>query len=165
MREYTIIFKDGLKKGLRNSKDNPKNIGALTLANGVFQEAGKLINIDELENFDISTIPACTFPFPQCFQLRNWCLICTPVNIYTYIDGVLTLIYTAVEGSTWTVADFYDFLVLTNGAEFLTLDPETGAWCEYDEAEISKCLCVCDVNGQLFVGGPDVSIGAGFLGD
>ena len=164
MKEYTIFYKDGLAKGLRSSEYNPRNEGALVFAQGVFQESKKLSNIPELATFDISTIEACTFPFPQCFQLRNWTLICTPTKIYTYDGTTLTLVYTAAEGSTWTVADFYDFLVMTNGQELITLDPEDGTWSAYLDCAVPFCLCLCDLNGQLFVGGPEVSISAGWLG-
>lgn len=164
MKEYTIFYKDGLAAGLRDSEYNPRNVGALIKAQGVFQESRKLSEIPELSSFDISTIDAQTFPFPQCFQLRHWIIICTPTKIYTYDGVTLTLVYTAVEGSTWTVADFYDFLVLTNGQELITLDPEDGSWSKYLDCAIPYCLCVCDLNGQLFVGGPEVTVSAGFLG-
>lgn len=165
MREYTIIYKDGLATGLRPSKHNPKNQGALTKADGVIQESRELFNLDELETFDISTLEACTSPFPQMFQLREWTVVCTPTKIYTY-DGVsLILVYTALEGSTWTFGDFYNYIIMTNGRELITLDPETGAWSKYLDTAIPECLCICDLNGQIFVGGPNVSISAGFLGE
>ena len=161
MREYTVTFKEGLTAGLRASSSVQRK---LVQADGVLRKSEELINLDELSTFDISSIEACTHPFPQIFQLRNWTLICTPTKIYTFDGTTLTLVYTAAEGSTWTIADFYRFLVLTNGNEYITLDPETGAWSKYLDAVISECLCVCDVNGQLFAGGPEVSVGAGFLG-
>jgi len=165
MYEYTLMVKDGLKAGLRASKNNPKNVGALVQATGTIQDTGKLVNIDELSTFDISTIEVCTFPFPQVFQLREWTLVCTPTKIYTYDGTTLTLVYTAEEGSTWTIGDFYNYLVLTNGRELITLDPETGDWSKYLDCAIPYCLCICDVNGQIFVGGPEVSVSAGWLGD
>lgn len=165
MQEYTIIFRAGIAKGLRNSRRNPKNVGALIQADGVYQKSGKLYNHDELETFDISVLGAQTFPFPQMFQLRSWTVICTPTKIYTYDGSTLTLVYTATEGSTWSVADFYKFLVLSNGREYIVLNPETNTWSKYLDAENLNCLCVCDINGQLFVGGPDVTISAGWLGE
>lgn len=165
MEEYTLIFKEGLKVGLRASEYNPRNIGALVEAQGVIQESGKLFNLDDLSTFDISTIEACTFPFPQVFQGKNWTLLCTPTKIYTYDGSALTLAYTAEEGSTWTVADFHNFLVLTNGKELVTLDPISGIWSKFITCEIPTCLCLCDLNGQLFVGGPECSVSAGFLGE
>lgn len=163
MEEYTVVFKGGVAKGLRPSSKNPKNTGALVIADGVMQEAGELFNHPDLDTFDISAIAAQTFPFPQLFFLRNWTIVCTPTKIYTY-DGTLNLVYTATEGSTWTVADFYDFLVFANGREYIVLSPDTGAWSKYLDAENLECLCVADINGQLFVGGPDVTVGAGWLG-
>ena len=165
MYEYTIIFKDGLSAGLRQSKHNPKNKGALVQADGVIQKSKELFNLDELETFDISSIESCTFPFPQCFQLREWTIICTPTKIYTYDGSSLTSVYTSEEGSTWTIADFYNFLVQTNGRELITLDPESGNWSKYFDCAIPYCLCICDVNGQIFVGGPEVIVSAGFLGE
>jgi len=165
MREYTIMFEEGLKVGLRKSDHNPKNKGALIEAQGVIQKAGELHSLEELEFLDVSTIDACTFPFPQIFQLTSWTLVCTPTKIYTFDGAAFTLVYTAAEGSTWTVAEFHDFLLLTNGAEWVTLDPDSGCWEDYIPDEIIICLCNCDINGQLFVGGPGVSIGAGWLGE
>jgi len=165
MYEYTIIYKDGLAKGLRSSEHNPVNQGALVQADGIIQDSGQLYNLPELDTFDISTLEDCDHPFPQIFQLREWTLICTPTKIYTYDGTTLTLVYTAEEGSTWTIGDFYNYLILTNGKELITLDPETNIWSKYIDCYIPNCLCVCDINGQVFVGGPEVSVSAGWLGD
>lgn len=165
MREYTITYKDGLSVGLRASSHNPRNQGALVKAQGIIQEAKELFNIDELSTFDISSLEDCISPFPQIFQLREWTVICTPTKIYTYDGSSLTLVYTALEGSTWTFGDFYNYLILTNGRELITLNPETGIWSKYLDSAIPECLCLCDLNGQIFVGGPNVSISAGFLGE
>lgn len=164
MDEHSIIFKEGLTIGLRASENNPRNKGALIQSTGVVKATGEVINIDELETLDISDIEACVFPFPQIFQLREYTLVCTPTKIYTYDGATYTLVYTAEEGSTWTIGDFYNYLILTNGRELLTLDPETNEWSKYLDCAIPFCLCLCDVNGQIFVGGPEVSISAGWLG-
>lgn len=165
MYEYTLTVNTALKVGLRHSKNNPKNVGALVLADGVVHETGELSNLEFLSTFDISTLEVCTHPFPQVFQLREWTVVCTPTKIYTYDGTSLTLVYTAEEGSTWTFGDFYNYLIMTNGKELITLDPETGVWSKYLDSAIPYCLCVCDVNGQVFVGGPEVSVSAGFLGE
>jgi hypothetical protein len=165
MFEYTLNMQEGLIAGLRSSIHNLKNKGSLVQADGVIKEGGELFNLDDLDTFDISTIEVCDHPFPQKFQLRNWNILCTPTKIYTFNGTTLTSVYTALEGSTWTVADFYDFLVLTNGRELVTLNPVTGVWSKYVECSIPYCLCVCDVNGQLFVGGPECAVSAGWLGE
>lgn len=165
MREYTITYKDGLIRGLRASENNPRNLGALIQADGVVKEAGELTALPEIDTFDLTgvTDPG-DFPFPQIFQARNWTILCTPTRIYTWDGTSFTLAYTSAEGSTWTVADFFDFLVMTNGLELITLDPVTGNWSKYLECSIPYCLCICDVNGQLFCGGPEATISAGWLG-
>lgn len=165
MEEYTLTFKEGIKTGLRKSERNPRNVGALIQACGTIQESGQLFNLANLETVDISSIEACAFPFPQMFQGINWTILCTPTKIYTYDGSTLTLVYTAEEGSTWTLADYHNFLVLSNGKELVTLDPDTGEWSKFITCEVPGCLCLCNVNGQLFVGGPECTISAGWLGE
>lgn len=165
MDEYTLNFKEGIKVGLRSSEYNPRNTGALVEAWGVIQESGKLFQQLEFDTFDISGLDAQAFPFPQIFQGINWTIVCTPTKIYTYDGSTLTLVYTAEEGSTWTLADYHNFLVLSNGKELVTLDPMTGDWSKFITCEVPSCLCLCNINGQLFVGGPECSISAGWLGD
>lgn len=165
MYEYTLTVKSALEVGLRKSDNNPRNVGALTLADGVVHKSAELVSLNWLTTFDISSIEACTFPFPQKFQLREWTLVCTPTKIYTFDGTTLTSVYTAEEGSTWTIGDFYNYIIMTNGKELITLNPDTGVWSKYIDCKIPYCLCLCDVNGQVFVGGPEVSISAGFLGE
>ena len=166
MQEYTVEFKEGLIKGLRRSDHNPVNSGYLIQADGVIKEAGELFNIEEFDQLDLSDLDAQTFPFPQVFQMRNWTILCTPTKIYTYNGSSFTLVYTAeLEGSTWTYADFYNYILMTNGRVLIWLDPESGTWSKYIDCYIPTCLCLCDVNGQVFVGGPDCSISAGWLGE
>jgi len=163
MREYTVVFERGFKVGLRHSRDNPRNEQALIQSTGVFHSKGKMIGVTDISTIDFSAL-GCTWPFPQMFQLKNYTLVCTPTLIHTYDGSSLTLVHTAEEGSTWTVADFYRFLVMTNGRELVTLNPRTGAWTKYLDCAVPYCLCVCELNGQLFVGGPEVTVSAGFLG-
>lgn len=163
MNEYTIIFREGLALGLRHNSYNAKNEQALIRSDNAFYENGVLRNTDEITTIDLTTLD-CEFPFPQIFQLKRFSLICTPTDIYR-LDGVtLTWVYSALEGSTWSIADFDTFLVLTNGRVLVTLDPVSGVWNEYFECSIPHCICVCDLNGQLLVGGPEVTLSAGFLG-
>ena len=163
MREYTVVFEKGFEVGLRHSENNPRNAQALIESTGAFYNKGEVVNVDDISTIDFSAL-GCTFPFPQMFQLKNYTLVCTPTKIYTYDGAALTLVYTAEEGSTWTIADFYHFLVMTNGRELVMHWPDTNAWSKYLDCAVPYCLCLCELNGQLFVGGPEVSISAGWLG-
>ena len=163
MNEYTIEFREGLEVGLRHSDKNPKNVQALVRSDSVFYETGILRNTDEISTMDLTAL-GCTWPFPQIFDLKSFKLICTETEIYKLSGGSLTLVFTALEGSTWTMADFDTFLVFTNGRVLATLDPVSGIWSQYFDCAIPACLCVCNLNGQLLVGGPEVTISAGFLG-
>lgn len=153
MREYSITYKNGLSVGLRASTHNPRNKGGLIKARGLIQESKELFNLDELNTFDISLLESCISPFPQMFQFREWTVVCTPTKVYTYDGSSLTLVYTAAEGSTWTYGDFYNFVIMSNGEEIISLNPESGVWDKYLNLIIPNWLCLCDLNGQLFIGG------------
>ena len=163
MREYTISFDEGISVGLRRFDKPKKGDKALIQSDGVLKDSGTLTNLEQLGTVDFSAL-GCTFPFPQIFQLKNFTLVCTPTDIYTYDGSALTLCYTAEAGSTWTIADFYNYIIMTNGKELVTLDPMSGDWSKYIDCAIPNCLCLCELNGQVVVGGPEVSISAGFLG-
>jgi hypothetical protein len=165
MQEYTIVYKDGLANGLRKSEHNPKNVGALIRADGIMQEAGELSDLPDIDKLDLSVIGACTHPFPQVFQLKAMTVVCTHNAIYTLAGSSLTLVYSATEGSTWTVADFTRFILFSNGRDLVKLDGMTGEWSKFIECHIPYCLCLCDVNGQVFMGGPECSVTAGWLGE
>jgi hypothetical protein len=139
------------------------NDQALVEAQGVMHDSGTMVNLDNLDTIDLSILN-CSYPFPQVFKLTNYTLVCTETKIYSYSGTSLSLVHAVLEGSTWTIADFYDYIVLSNGKDLVVVDPVSGAWSSYAGCQIPFCLCLCSLNGQLIVGGPEVTISQGFLG-
>lgn len=164
MKEYTLVFKEGISTGLRKNARTVMGQQGFVEANGAMVDHGVMVNLDNLSSYDF-TILGCTFPFPQVFQLKNYTIVCTSDKIYGLSNGALNLLYTAsAVGSTWTVADFYHYLLFSNGVELVMHSSESGTWSKYIASDIPQSLCVCDLNGQIIAGGPGASVSSGFLG-
>jgi len=164
MREYTTIFRDGLGAGLRSNERSPKNTQVMVHSDGAYSENRILRTLDVLDKIDTSELD-CSFPFPQILKLKQFTLVCTETAIYEYRNSVITLLLGELNaGSTWTYADYEFYIVMTNGAVMVIRDPQTGTWAKYVGCEIPNGLCVCNLNGQLLIGGHQVTISNGFLG-
>lgn len=152
MQEYTIIFRDGFAKGLRAATRSPKNAQTLVLSEGAVPEDGVLRALEEINTFGHTL--AAAWPFPQVFNLKTMTLVATQTELFSYELGVLTSLIAGLPvGSTWTVADYWPYIVATNGAVMVTRNPQSGVWAIYDEGRIPACRCLADLNGQLILGG------------
>lgn len=164
MQEYTVVIKSALGKGLRPSKHSPRNADWLFSTTGCIPEDKVLQTIPELDR--IPFFSGEIFPFPQWFRLRDIVLVCGKQNIYEYIGGDLVLQHmSANAGWTWSIADFGDYLAMTNGASLVIRDGRSRIFEEYDDCKIPPCLCICDYNGQIVLGGPGMSVAEGFTGE
>lgn len=161
MREYSLNYDEGLGRGLRPSAHTGRNLKWLAECVGALPEKGVLKAVEELP-IPVA-IAGAVWPYPQLFHLKLRTLVCTALNIYEYSSGSTTLVYTAgAEGTTWSVADFGEYLVLTNGQVVVERNPETGAYETDVVGKIPQGICVCSLGGQLLVGAPEVSVSAGF---
>jgi len=151
MREYTVTYDEGFANGLRPNPRNPRNSQFLVMLAGAIPYDKVLSSLDELPE-PIQVLNA-EWPFPQLFHLRRMTLVCTLDKIYEFKSGQLTLLCNTVVGNTWSCADFGEYIILTNGSSLITRDPQTGVFSEYLDCSIPPCLCVCEVNSQLLVGG------------
>lgn len=152
MNEYTLVFDKGIALGLRHHEKTPMNAQGLIVANGVMGDKGVLRELDDLSTLDLSSLE-CVFPFPQFFELRNFTLVCTPDEIYEFKGGTLSLKYTASDaGTTWSFADFYNYIVGSNGVDVVKHDPASNSWSRVTDGSIPPCTCVCELNGQLILG-------------
>lgn len=153
MREYSVLFKDGLAVGLRNDDRRAKNSQALVISEGAYPELESLHTVEEYEEYDFSSLD-CTWPFPQVFQLKEITLVCTPTSIYELIGESLSLLLGDItSGTSWSVADYWPFILMTNNSVIVTRDALSGSWSIYEGDDIPLGSCVSDINGQAFVGG------------
>lgn len=151
MKEYTVTYNVGLANGLRLNPRNPRNVQYLALLQGAIPYDNVLSTLPELPT-PIS-IANCAWPFPQLFHLRRMTLVCAESAIYELKGTNLELLCNTVAGSTWSCADFGEYIILTNGQSLIERNPQTGVFAEYIDCRIPPCLCVCEVNSQLIVGG------------
>ena len=133
MQEYLVPFEKGIRAGLRAKEKSLKNQERFVQLDGLFVEDEVLSSLEGPNKLDTSALST-SYPFPQYFELTTIKLVCTATKVYEYnSDGTFTELITVSEGSTWTVADFYEFIVMTNGRALIYRDAESGAWAEYTD--------------------------------
>lgn len=157
MQEYTIIFKQGLTHGLRSNERTSKGVQTLIEALGLVPENDVMRSLDDLSETDLGL--DVSWPFPQAFELKGMTVVCSRSALYEYVDDSLTALITGLaEGTTWSFADFWPYVVATNGRVLVVRDPQTGEWAEYEGCELPYCLCVENLNGQLVIGAPETRV-------
>jgi len=163
MREYSLTYNEGLGQGLRPSRHLGRNLKWLVESVGAVPEDGVLRSLEALPA--AVEVAGEVWPYPQIFHLMLRTLVCTSTAIYEYESGSLTLVLGSIaEGTTWTVADFGEYIVLVNGKVVVERDPQTGLYAVHSAGIIPEGICICNLNGQLIVGAPDVEVSAGFCG-
>ncbi len=154
MPSFTIESSE-LAKGLRPSKRAPRNAKFLVESAGAVGRDGVLQALDELTRIDTSDITD-AFPFPQQFVFINVIIICGLTTIYELVAGSLVLKHTAsVAGSTWSPLDFHDYIYLSNGQ--VVVERSAGDKTYSEVTDKPTAMCACNFNGQVILGGPDVS--------
>jgi len=153
MREFEFVFKDGISKGLQMISPFPKNQQAFIQLDGMMVEGKVLNSLETLDEIDVSSL-GCSWPFPQIFALKTITLVCSPTTIYEYTVGpTFTSKIIASQGTLWTCADFHNFIVLSNRTSLVVREGGSGLWKIYSGNDIPAARCVCNLNGQLIVGG------------
>lgn len=166
MREYLIPLKDLCSHGLAPPDNLPYNQEMFSQMDGALTENGTVHEIELPSQIDTSSLEKTSHPFPQIFRLISLILVCTPTKVYeySYVGDTFDLKITAPEGSVWSVADYDRFVVITNGRGIFVRDGLSGNWSEHtNREEIPSGICVCNLYGQLIIGGPGVQVSAGFM--
>ncbi len=150
-----IISSEHLSHGLRPSKRAARDTKFLVEAKGAIGKEGVLCAIDNLTRLDTSVSD--TFPFPQLFVFTNVIISCGLIDIYEWQSGAWNSVWDAsVAGSTWSAVDFYDYIYLTNGQVAVVRSADTGIYSE--STVLPTGLSLCNFNGQVIVGAPNVSV-------
>lgn len=158
------INSDQLSKGLRKSKRNPRNSGFLVTCQGAVGRDGVLQIIDELTRLDAAIDEG--FPFPQLFVFTNVIIICGQTKIYEWESGAIVLKLTVTPGSLWKAVDFFDYIYLSNREVAVVRNAGSKTYSE--TTELPTATTICNFNGQVLIGAPDVQVvssGSTFSGD
>lgn len=94
-------------------------------------------------------LPACTWPYPQVFNLIDGIYIATETAIYKANSSYVcyAMITNLPAGNLWEVADFMKYQVWTNGVVVVVKDAETGIFAQYGMTHTIESLC--NYRGQL----------------
>ena len=131
----------------------PRNSGFLVECAGGVGRDGVLQVLDELTRLATDTITD-AFPYPQLFVFTNFIIVCSQTKIYEWVSGTLVLKLTVAAGSTWSCVDLYDHAYMSNGKVAVVRSAADKTYSETTELPIA--MTICNFNGQIMIGGPDV---------
>lgn len=91
----------------------------------------------------------------QIFPTYKGMFILTKDTLYEYENAILTQLLTGLdEGGLWSVADFGDYILFTNGEVNLIRNPTTGIFSTDHGAVFPLARSICSHRGRLILGGP-----------
>ena len=147
-----VIGASELSRGLRKSKRNPRNNGTLIECQGAVGRDGILQVIDALTRMDATVTD--DFPFPQLFVFTTQIIVCGQTKIYEWVGGALVEKLTVASGSTWRAIDFFEYIYMSNQKVAVVRSASDGSYSETSELPTARSMC--NFNGQVLVGSPDV---------
>ena len=146
-----------LTRGLRPSSRTPRNKDFLVECVGAVGRDGVLSALDEMTEIDTSIITD-GFPFPQIFVFTNVVIVCGLSKVYEWNGTALHLELTLTQaqiGGMWSAVDFYDYVYMSNGTVAVVRDAGSDTYAV--SADLPHATCMCNYNGQVLIGAPDVS--------
>ena len=153
MREFESVFDKGLLKGLRSEAIEPAGDQRLTELKNLRPHEFGLRPVETITYpFDDVVF---AYPFPQLFLLRELRLMATETAVYTCDSSwsPTLAIGSLAAGGIWHVADFGDYILMTNGSQLVQRYGSTGAWSKFAKtSSIPPMKTVCNFRGQI-VGG------------
>ena len=151
MREFESVFDKGLLQGLRSESIEPvKDQRLVTLKNLRPHEFG----LRPIEAMTYPFADVFAFPYPQMFLLRELRVMATETAVYECDSSWSPTLKLSglVLGDVWQVADFGDFLLMTNGSQMVQRSAG-GVWSSFaSTSSIPAMKTVCNFRGQA-VGG------------
>lgn len=151
-----VIKTSQLSKGLRRSKRDPRNSGFMVTCSGAVGRDGVLQVLDELIRLDADIDEG--FPFPQLFVFTNIIIVCGQTKIYEWDGSSLVLKLTVTAGFAWKAVDFFDYVYMSNQRVAVVRDAGSKTYSE--TSDLPTARAVCNFNGQVLVGAPDVTVSA-----
>lgn len=145
--EYTS---EQLQKGLRAVAETSRNSMGLILCDGAIGYHGTLQGIKAITAIATTAITD-GFPYPQIFILSNLILVCGKTKLYEWDGAALVLKITVTTGNPWSVVDFFDQLLMTNGV--VTVERRPGDKVYALRADLPTGEALFNYGGRIIVGG------------
>lgn len=166
VREIGYTF-DKFTKGLRLFEGMPKNSDTLVECFNVVPRLEGLVERSSITT-EVTGVTA-NHPWPQVFLGAKHWVCCTESKIYTVnSDWTVTQqldlsvyynTFPSAPKGTWHFADFFDYVVLTNGGVTVVYNPEESRWEYNDGVKIPTLGSVLNFNGQIIGTGRDTVTG------
>ena len=172
MREYELIIDKALKNGLKPITSVPFNTQTLLECLGFRCGRAGLEVHETLSNNIPNTIPMhYSWPFPQfiCGELYNILIVRDSITNQEDIVYAISSDYSTIEhifsideltfgkGTLMEIADFGEYLFMTNGVVMIYWDPNLSAWQVITSSPtIPMMRTICNFKGQA-IGGNIVS--------
>lgn len=157
MKDFVVELSE-IVKGLRQKERSPNNIPTLTEISGIYPREGLLASLPEPVQIALTDLPEQTFPFPQLFKLTNLTLVCGENSIWEFneTNNSFAEVLANIPGNhTWSVIDFVEWIYLTNGKVAVVRNAGSKQYEVVTELPFGSCLC--NYNGQILIGAPNVS--------
>ena len=166
MREYEYTVDEGLTRGLSPSKSIPSGSQFLYDCLGFRCDKVGLLRHEVLSNPLPSSVDMYyEWPFPQFISgdAFNIMVIRDPINmedvVYEVTDGHVVSLITGVDeltfgqGGLMRIADFGEYLIMTNGVIIIYYNLTTSDWTPGTATStIPMMNTICNFKGQLFGG-------------
>lgn len=147
LAEYTS---EQLQRGLRPMAEVPRNSNYLITCDGAIGYHGTLQGIQAVTALATTAI-ADGHPYPQLFLLSNLILVCGKTKIYEWDGSALVLKLTVTTGNPWTVVEFYDQLLLSNGVVTVERRALNKMYAVRNDLPVAEALF--NFGGQVIAGG------------
>jgi len=152
MREFEASFDKGLLQGLRSEAIEPVNEQRLVELKNLRPHSFGLRPVEAVTNPFAAVF---AWPFPQMFLLRELRLMALETAIYE-CDAAWSpteALSGLVAGGVWQVADFGDYLLMTNGSQVVSRNGATGVWDnDATSSSIPEMKTLCNFRGQIIGG-------------
>ena len=144
------ISSEELQRGLRPVAEQPRNSGFFIQCDGAIGYHGSLQGITAITALATTAITD-GHPYPQLFLLPNLIVICGRTKIYEWVSSALVEKLTVTAGNPWSLVEFYDQLLLTNGV--VTVERRPGDKVYAVRADLPVGEALFNYGGQIIVGG------------
>lgn len=145
------IPSEDLQRGLRSVAEQPRNSGHFIQCDGAIGYHGSLQGITGITALATSATITDGHPYPQLFVLPNLIVICGKTKIYEWVNSALVLKTTVTTGNPWSLVEYYDQLLLTNGVVTVERRPGDKVYALRSDLPIGEALF--NFGGQVIVGG------------
>lgn len=153
MKEFETEFRDGIIRALRREQ-YARDREALLEAFNVESYSNRLVAFDALTHPFTDVLASVDWPYPQLCIGQDATLLGTRTKVYEVSGGwALTERATVTEYDTWHIADFGDYMLLTNGETVLARSPATGLLsAQVGSTSFPLFRTVCNFKGQIIAG-------------